>query len=261
MKWNRKGIIICTAFFFVLLCFLIGKAMVPVSKQTQDRDSVIYASEEEVVFPMTATGMGIGQEEETAVSGREKAEKQTVQPQKTAPVPTPKQPVKKTAAKKDKPKAKEGKKRQYRENTPQPSTEPVVTAEPTKKQEVSAVTFEIECTAIMEHRNMWKEGIEEIVPASGYFYRGEQEISEGETVYDVLKRICSRNKIALDAEYTPIYGTYYIKGIGNLYEFDCGSESGWQYKVNDVLDNTGCSSYVLKKGDRVSFFYDYQYGE
>lgn len=125
MKWNRKGIVICTAFFFVLLCFLIGKVMVPVSKQTQDRTSVAYASEEEVVFPMIASGTVNGQEKEPAVSGREQAKKQTAQPQKTTPVPTPKQPTKKAAVKKEKPKEKEEKKRQNRKNTPQPSTEPL----------------------------------------------------------------------------------------------------------------------------------------
>ena len=29
-----------------------------------------------------------------------------------------------------------------------------------------------------------------------------------------------------------MYNSYYVEGIGNLYEFDCGSESGWMYKVN-----------------------------
>ncbi len=261
MKWHHKGIVICSIFAFVLLCFLIVKAIVPVSQRTQDNVSTTYASEEEVVFPMTATGTGIEQEKVSAISGQTGSKRQTAPPKATMPIPTSKQSTKRTTTKKKKQNSEDGKKEQNEKSTPKPSIEPVMTPAPTKKQEVSAVTFEIDCTAIMEHRDMWEEGIEEIVPASGYFYRGEQEISEGETVYDVLKRICSRSKIALDAEYTPIYGTYYIKGIGNLYEFDCGSESGWQYKVNDVLGNTGCSSYVLKKGDRVSFFYDYQYGE
>ena len=48
-----------------------------------------------------------------------------------------------------------------------------------------------------------------------------------------------------------MYGSYYIEGINNLYEFDCGNQSGWMYKVNGWFPNYGCSSYNLKDGDSI----------
>ncbi len=75
----------------------------------------------------------------------------------------------------------------------------------------------------------------------------------------MLKRICQEEEIALDSIYTVMYGSYYIRGIGNLYEFDCGSESGWKYEVNDVIPSVGSSQYKVRSQDRIVFYYDYQY--
>ena len=77
-------------------------------------------------------------------------------------------------------------------------------------------------------------------------------------MYDALTDICEENNILLDSQYTPIYETYYVSGIGNLYEFDCGSESGWKYSVNGALPGMGCSRYIIGKGDTMIFFYDYR---
>jgi len=52
-----------------------------------------------------------------------------------------------------------------------------------------------------------------------------------------------------------MYNSYYIEGIGNLYEFDCGPESGWMYKVNGWFPNFGCSSYPLSDGDNIVWCY------
>ena len=52
-----------------------------------------------------------------------------------------------------------------------------------------------------------------------------------------------------------MYNSYYVEGIGNLYEFDCGSESGWMYKVNGWFPNYGCSSYTLSDGDVIVWCY------
>ena len=54
---------------------------------------------------------------------------------------------------------------------------------------------------------------------------------------------------------TPIYQSAYIEGIGNLYEFDCGPQSGWMFSVNDVYPGLGCSSYTLSDGDVIVFSY------
>ena len=90
------------------------------------------------------------------------------------------------------------------------------------------------------------------------YFSGKLTIRKDETVYDALKEICEKHEILLDSRYTPLYDTYYVSGIGNLYEFDCGSESGWKYSVNGELPGVGCSKYTICDGDLVVFFYDYE---
>lgn len=261
MKWNHKGILLCIIVFLGLFGFLIGRAVMPPQQEQQDTS---FASEEDVVFPSVPSGAALGENnvEISPTPGNDRKKKESVV-KTTATAWTTDSAVLEKQKAKATPKTMRKKKIPVKdEETEKPTSAPtaVVTAVPTATMQEQALVFlTIQCTAILEHKELWKEGIEEIVPSSGYFYQGQQEISEGETVYDILKRICKEKNIALDAEYTPLYGTYYIKGIGNLYEFDCGGESGWKYKVNGILPGVGCSNYSVKKGDEIVIFYDYQY--
>ena len=81
------------------------------------------------------------------------------------------------------------------------------------------------------------------------------EFEDGETVFDVLNRVCEYAGIQLEYSWTPLYSSYYVEGINNLYEFDCGNESGWMYKVNGWFPNYGCSSYTLENGDDIVWCY------
>ena len=56
----------------------------------------------------------------------------------------------------------------------------------------------------------------------------------------------------MDANYTPAYKTYYVRGIHQLYELDCGNLSGWTYQVNGIVPNYGCSKYTVKAGDVIA---------
>ena len=67
--------------------------------------------------------------------------------------------------------------------------------------------------------------------------------------------------IQLEYAWTPMYDSYYIEGINHLYEFDCGSGSGWMYKVNGWFPNYGCSSYHLEDGDSIVWIYTCQLGD
>ena len=49
--------------------------------------------------------------------------------------------------------------------------------------------------------------------------------------------------------------SYYVEGINNLYEFDCGEQSGWMYAVNGWYPNYGCSAYTLSDGDVIGWAY------
>ena len=95
-----------------------------------------------------------------------------------------------------------------------------------------------------------------IIPSDGIIYLGKAvSFINGESVFDVLLREMTENKIHLEFKKTPIYNSMYIEGIGNLYEFDCGETSGWKYKVNGEFPNVGCSSYILKAGDSIEWVY------
>lgn len=90
----------------------------------------------------------------------------------------------------------------------------------------------------------------ELVPGDGRILPPvTAAFSEGESVFSVLQRTCREQGIHMEYEDTPIYGSAYIEGIGDLYEFDAGELSGWMYAVNDSFPNHGCSRYTLKDGD------------
>lgn len=54
----------------------------------------------------------------------------------------------------------------------------------------------------------------------------EVEFTEGESVHDVLQRVCKEAGIQMESSFTPAYNSAYVEGINNLYEFDCGELSG-----------------------------------
>ena len=95
-----------------------------------------------------------------------------------------------------------------------------------------------------------------LVPADGVILPSTTvTFSEGESVFDVLQRVCQDNKIHMESVWTPMYNSAYVEGIHNLYEFDVGSLSGWMYSVNGWFPNYGCSRYQVKDGDVVEWRY------
>lgn len=122
-------------------------------------------------------------------------------------------------------------------------------------------TFSIECSTIFSHLSNLKPEKLDIFPKDGVIFAPQTVIFyEGESVYDVLKRICRENRIHMEASWTPIYNSAYVEGIGNLYEFDCGSSSGWMYQVDGWYPNYGCSRYQLKQGEKVEWRYTCELG-
>ena len=114
----------------------------------------------------------------------------------------------------------------------------------------------ISCATILNNMNDLADGKEVLVPSDGLILpRTEVTFYEGESVFDVLQRETQNRRIHMESSFTPMYNSAYIEGIGNLYEFDCGSESGWQYSVNGWFPNYGVSRYVVQQGDEVQFLY------
>lgn len=117
-------------------------------------------------------------------------------------------------------------------------------------------TISVECSTILNHMDELKETKKEFVPADGWILtETEMDFKGGETAFDVLKQICGEKGIHLASSYTPLYKSYYVEGINQIYEFDCGKNSGWMYSVNGKYPNYGASSYKLKDGDKIEWRY------
>ena len=117
-------------------------------------------------------------------------------------------------------------------------------------------TFSIECSTILNNLDMLDPNKREMVPSGGVILaKTTVTFYEGESVYDVLQRLCKEKGIHMEASWTPIYNSAYVEGIHNLYEFDCGALSGWMYRVNGWYPNYGCSRYQLQDGDLVEWRY------
>lgn len=143
------------------------------------------------------------------------------------------------------------------------NTDPVPEGKPLpvepEEQEVSkektySCTFSIECSTILNNLEDLDPDKLELVPSNGIVFAPTKvTFYEGESVFDVLQRVCKENNIHLESSWTPIYNSAYVEGINNLYEFDCGELSGWMYRVNGWYPNYGCSRYQLVDGENVEW--------
>lgn len=123
-------------------------------------------------------------------------------------------------------------------------------------------TISISCETILDNMDKCAESKKALVPEDGIILPAtEVTFSEGESVYDVLQRVCKENKIHMESSFTPVYNSAYIEGIHNLYEYDVGKLSGWMYAVNGWYPNYGCSRYQLKDGDVVEWRYTCDLGK
>ena len=117
-------------------------------------------------------------------------------------------------------------------------------------------TITIVCPTIFDNLNSLNAEKAPFVPKDGTILPSTKvTFTEGETVFDVLRRVCDAAQLQIEYSYTPLYESYYVEGINHLYEFDCGPESGWMYKVNDWFPNYGCSAYKLKDGQDIVWCY------
>ncbi|MBQ1302491.1 MAG: DUF4430 domain-containing protein [Firmicutes bacterium] len=136
--------------------------------------------------------------------------------------------------------------------TPQSSSSGGKQAQPAAQ----TCTLSVECGSILNHLDDLTAGKESLVPADGVILPATSvSFSDGDTVFDVLKKTMREEGILFEFETTPLYSGVYIEGIANLYEFDCGPLSGWMYAVNGVFPNYGCGSCKVKDGDKIRWIY------
>ena len=123
-------------------------------------------------------------------------------------------------------------------------------------QTLPTCTIEIRCDTILNNWNDLEKEKQGYVPSNGTILATSTvSFKEGDTVFDVLTAVCKAADIQLEYTFSSLYGSNYVEGINNLYEFDCGNESGWMYKVNGWFPNYGCSKYELHDGDVIVWCY------
>lgn len=147
-------------------------------------------------------------------------------------------------------------------------------AEPETAESAPVCFVTIDCRNIKNNLSSLKKEKKAFVPQSGYILKDARvPFEEGESAFDALKRACKENVctdnceycqkggIQLEFSFTPAYKSYYVEGIHQLYEKDCGSFSGWMFSVNGKFSDVSSSEYLLKAGDKVTFAYTVSMGD
>lgn len=120
-----------------------------------------------------------------------------------------------------------------------------------------SVTLSVSCANAVAYGIRDIMSYAQIIPADGNILPAQSVvIEEGETAFSVLKRTLKEKKIP----YSATSGGY-IKSIGGLAEFDCGTNSGWLYRVNGKLPGVSSKSYKLSSGDILEFVYTCNQGD
>ena len=117
-------------------------------------------------------------------------------------------------------------------------------------------TLEVRCDTLLGKLDQLPKEKAALVPENGILLETvEVEFAGGESVFDVFRKVLREEKIHFEYVDASAYDSVYIEGIGNIYEFDCGPQSGWMFSVNGVYPGLGCSSYTLADGDVIVFNY------
>ncbi len=114
----------------------------------------------------------------------------------------------------------------------------------------------VDLSDVLKNLECLDESKRKLITEDGIIFSMENiEFTEGESVFDILKRELKKSGIPVEFSLTPVYNSVYIEGINNIYEFDCGERSGWKYSVNGTFPPVSCSDYKLNNGDKIKFVY------
>lgn len=122
-------------------------------------------------------------------------------------------------------------------------------------------TLSVKCDTILSHAEALNPDKKDLIPQDGVIFL-EQEVgfSNGETAMDLLEYELKKKKIDIDVKTSSFADSKYISGIGGICEGDCGTYSGWVYKVNGEMPNVAISEYKLSEGDKVEFLFSCDMG-
>ena len=129
-------------------------------------------------------------------------------------------------------------------------------------KDVQTCSISIDCKSVLNNMDSLNAAKKKYIPKDGVILDIDNfEFEANESVFDILKRACKENGIAMEYSSSITYNTAYVEGIGQLYEFDCGSLSGWEYCVNGYYPNYGCAEYKVEDKDVIKWRYTCNLGE
>lgn len=114
-------------------------------------------------------------------------------------------------------------------------------------------TVVVNCAVLLDNLEFLDQDKHELVPADGLILPPTELIfSAGETAMDVFRNACQPQGL----HYEIVNGSFaYVRGIGNIYEFDVGPKSGWLYTVNGESMPVAASEYIMANGDTLEWLY------
>ena len=144
----------------------------------------------------------------------------------------------------------------------------------TSQNKTVTCTIEINCQTILDNIDKLRQEKKPFLPKDGFILTETTvSVAEGSSVFDVLTIVCKQNTcpekcpycckfgIQLENNDNNSFGSQYIRGIHQIYEKDCGTQSGWQYSVNNAFPNYGINNYIVKNGDKIKILYTCDLGE
>ncbi|MBQ7557152.1 MAG: DUF4430 domain-containing protein [Lachnospiraceae bacterium] len=121
-----------------------------------------------------------------------------------------------------------------------------------KEETYDVCSFSITCKPFYDGS---QQEIRNNLPSGGEILNATAvEIKDGDSVYDVLRRVCADKGIQYTARDT-MYGIY-ISSIDNLSEKYYDGSAGWCYTVNGEYPPVSSSETSVKEGDSIQWIYD-----
>lgn len=144
-------------------------------------------------------------------------------------------------------------------STQQQSTSSVQTTTFTSStaQDDSLITVSVFCSCknAVNYGIRDKKDFAEFIPEDGVIFSATVTVPKDSTAMDAIKTAALENNVEIKET------RGYIRGIGGLFEKDCGGASGWMYSVNGTLPNVSSDKYTLNSNDRIELHYTVNLGD
>ncbi len=104
-------------------------------------------------------------------------------------------------------------------------------------------------TTLIESEDNILHNITIIITSDTWSLRHTYSTTKNSTVYTLLNETATRYDFSIQKTFFPGYDSFFIESINNIKN---GQDNKyWQYKVNDIYADKGCSSYQLSDNDIV----------